>query len=51
MELTVDKPENIVKLYDENSGMWRFVKTDKGPPKSLETIERALYRLGLSKTR
>jgi sugar-specific transcriptional regulator TrmB len=49
MELSVDKPQNIVKLYDENSGMWRFVKTDKGPPKSLETIERALYRLGLSK--
>ncbi|MGQ9545297.1 MAG: TrmB family transcriptional regulator [Candidatus Bathycorpusculaceae bacterium] len=49
MELSVDKPQNIVKLYDENSGMWRFVKTDKGPPKSLEIIERALYRLGLSK--
>jgi sugar-specific transcriptional regulator TrmB len=49
MELSVDKPQNIVKLYDENSGMWRFVKADKGPPKSLETIEKALYRLGLSK--
>ncbi|MEM3695973.1 MAG: helix-turn-helix domain-containing protein [Candidatus Bathyarchaeia archaeon] len=49
MELTVDKTQNIVKLYDENSGMWRFVKTDKGPPKSLEIIEKALHRLGLSK--
>jgi sugar-specific transcriptional regulator TrmB len=49
MELTVDKPQNIVKLYDENSGTWRFVKTDKGPPKSLEIIEKALQRLGLSK--
>ena len=49
MELTVDKPQNIVKLYDENSGMWRFVKTDMGPPKSLEIIEKALQRLGLSK--
>jgi sugar-specific transcriptional regulator TrmB len=49
MELSVDKPENVVKMYDENFGVWRFVKADKGPPKSLEMIEKALYRLGLSK--
>jgi len=49
MELTVEKPESIMKLYDENSGLWRFVKVDKGPSKSMETIEKALYRLGLSK--
>ena len=49
MELTVEKPESIMKLYDENSGLWRFVRVDKGPSKSLETVEKALYRLGLSK--
>jgi len=49
MELAVEKPESIIRLYDENSGLWRFVRTDKGPTKSIETIEKALYRLGLSK--
>ncbi len=49
MELSVEKPESIIKLYDENSGLWRFVRTDKGPAKSIETIEKALYKLGLSK--
>lgn len=49
MELSVEKPENILKLYDENTGSWRFVKTDSGPTKSIEIIEKALHRLGLSK--
>lgn len=49
MELSVEKPEGIMKLYDENSGLWRFVKTDKESVKSIEVIERALRRLGLSK--
>jgi len=49
MELTVEKPESITKLYDENTGLWRFVRVDKGPSKSLETVEKALNRLGLSK--
>jgi sugar-specific transcriptional regulator TrmB len=49
MELSVEKPEGITKLYDENTGMWRFVRVDKGPSKSLETVEKALNRLGLSR--
>ncbi|NWG11540.1 MarR family transcriptional regulator [Candidatus Bathyarchaeota archaeon] len=49
MELSVEKPENIMKLYDENTGAWRFVKTDKGQFKSLEIIDRTFHRLGLSK--
>ncbi len=49
MELSVEKPEGIMKIYDENSGLWRFVKTDKESVKSIEVIERALRRLGLSK--
>lgn len=49
MEISVEKPENIMKLYDENTGAWRFVKTDKGLSKSLELIDKTLHRLGLSK--
>ena len=49
MELAVEEPEGIMKLHDENSGLWRFVRTDKGPAKSIESLERALRRLGVSK--
>jgi len=49
MELFVEKPESIIKLYDENSGLWRFIKADKGPTKAIEIIEKALRGLGLSK--
>jgi sugar-specific transcriptional regulator TrmB len=49
MELSVERPENIVKLYDENTGLWKFVKADSGTTKSLEMIEKTLHRLGLSK--
>jgi sugar-specific transcriptional regulator TrmB len=49
MELSVEKPKSIEKLYDENSGSWKVVRIDKGPAKSVEIIEKALRRLGLSK--
>ena len=49
MELSVEKPESVMKLYDEKTGTWRFVKTDKGPSKSMEIVEKTLRRLGLSK--
>jgi len=49
MELSVEKPENIMKLYDESTGSYRFVKTDSGLSKSIDMIERTLHRLGLSK--
>ena len=49
MELSVEKPESIEKLYDENSGLWKFVRIDKGPTKSVEIIEKTFCRLGLSK--
>jgi len=49
MELAVEKPESIVKLYDENSGLWKFVRVDKGSAKSVEIIKKTLHRLGLSK--
>jgi len=49
MELAIEKPEGIMKLYDESTGAWRFVRVDKGPGKSLEMLDKALSRLGLSK--
>jgi len=49
MELSVEKPKSIEKLYDENSGLWKFVRIDKGPTKSVEVIEKTFCRLGLSK--
>lgn len=49
MELSVEKPESIVKLYDEDSGVWKFVRIDKGSVKSVEIIEKTFCRLGLSK--
>jgi len=49
MELSVEKPKSIEKLYDENSGLWKFVRIDKGPTKSVEIIEKTFCRLGLSK--
>lgn len=49
MELSLEKPENIVKLYDEKSGVWKFVKVDKGPAKYAKIIEKTFRRLGLSK--
>jgi len=49
MELSVEKPKSIEKLYDKNSGLWKFVRIDKGPTKSVEIIEKTFCRLGLSK--
>jgi len=40
MELSVEKPKSIEKLHDENSGLWKFVRIDKEPTKSVEIIEK-----------
>jgi len=45
----VKKPGDVVKLYDEKAGLYKFVMKDKGPLQSLEAIENALAKLGLSK--
>jgi len=45
----VKKPDSVVKLYDEKAGLYKFVMKDKGPLQSLEAIENALAKLGLSK--
>jgi len=45
----MEKTEELVRLYDETTGVWKFVKKDKGPIKSVEIIEHTLLKLGLSK--
>ncbi|MEM2103040.1 MAG: helix-turn-helix domain-containing protein, partial [Candidatus Bathyarchaeia archaeon] len=47
--MAIEKTEELVRLYDETTGTWKFVKKDKGPLKSVEIIENTLLRLGLSK--
>ena len=49
METAVEDSEEVVKLYDEHAGVWKFVRKDRGPQKSIEIIETMLQRLGLSK--
>ena len=43
------KPDGVVRFYDEKAGLYKFVMKDKGPLQSLEAIETALAKLGLSK--
>lgn len=49
METIVEDSQRVVKLYDENTGAWKFVRKDKGPIKSIELIENMFQKLGLSK--
>jgi len=49
MEPRMEKPETVIKLYDQNVGAWKIIRKDKGPSKSLGIIENALRKLGLSK--
>lgn len=49
MELSLEKPEGVMKRYDENTRLYKFVRTDKGSSTSLEAVEKTLHRLGLSK--
>lgn len=47
--METEKTEELVRMYDESSGVWKFVKKDKGSVKSVEIIEHTLFKLGLSK--
>jgi len=49
METLTAKPNDLVKLYDDRAGLWKFVRKDKGPLKSLEIIDSTLRKLGLSR--
>jgi len=43
------KLDDVVELYDDRSGLWKVVRKDKGPFKSLEIIDSTLKKLGLSR--
>lgn len=45
----MEDSEEVVKLYDEHAGVWKFVRKDRGPLKSIEIIESMFQKLGLSK--
>lgn len=45
----MENPQSVVKLYDENTGVWKFVRKDRGSIRSIELIENMLQKLGLSK--
>jgi sugar-specific transcriptional regulator TrmB len=49
VETVVEDSEEVVKLYDEHAGVWKFVRKDRGPLKSIEIIESMFQKLGLSK--
>jgi len=49
MENSTAKLDDVVELYDDRSGLWKLVRKDKGPFKSLEIIDNTLRKLGLSK--
>jgi sugar-specific transcriptional regulator TrmB len=49
VEAVLEDSQRVVKLYDENTGAWKFVRNDCGPTKSIELIESMLQKLGLSK--
>ncbi|HXX88360.1 MAG TPA: helix-turn-helix domain-containing protein [Candidatus Acidoferrum sp.] len=48
MGLSMEVTDEIVKVYDENSEAWKFVKKDKGL-KQLTVVEDTLSRFGLLK--
>jgi sugar-specific transcriptional regulator TrmB len=49
METAMAKLDDVVELYDNRSGLWKVVRKDKGPLKSLEIIDNTLKKLGLSR--
>lgn len=49
METLTEKLYDVVRLHDDKTGVWKFVRKDKGPFKSLEIIDSTLKELGLSK--
>ena len=49
MEAFIEESKNLMRLYDENTGLWKIVKRDKETFKSLGIIEETLMKLGLSK--
>ncbi len=49
MELSMEKLDDLIKVYDEKNESWKFVKRDKGFNKQLMMVEDTLSRFGLLK--
>ncbi len=49
MELSMEKIDDLIKVYDEKNESWKFVKRDKGFNKQLMMVEDTLSRFGLLK--
>ena len=47
--MAIEKTEELMRIYDETTRAWKFVKKDKGPLKDVEIIEHTLLKLSLSK--
>jgi len=47
MGLSLEKTDDLIKVYDDDNESWRFVKRDKGFNKQLVMIEETLARYGL----
>jgi len=45
----IEDPQRVARMYDENLGIWKVVRKDRGSYKSIELIETMLQKLGLSK--
>lgn len=49
MELSMEEPGGLIKIYDEKNETWKFVKKDSGLNKQLMMVEDTLSRFGLLK--
>jgi sugar-specific transcriptional regulator TrmB len=49
MELTMEKNDELVKIYDDQTEAWKVVKRDKGFSTQLGMIEEMLSKFGLMK--
>jgi sugar-specific transcriptional regulator TrmB len=47
MGLSMERTDDLIKVYDDNNESWKFVKRDKGFNKQLAMIEETLARYGL----
>lgn len=48
MEITTEEPERLVNLYEDNARVWKLLRKDMEPLKSLQVIEDTLLGFGLS---
>lgn len=49
MEIIKEKPERLIRLYDEDARVWKLLSKPKEPPESLKIIEDTLLRFDLSR--